>query len=142
FMEIVRFQAHHYEATARIYVESRVATFSFMDTLAYSLSDFAKDTDGEEIWLAVEQGIVVGFISIWKPENFIHHLFVSPKNLKRGIGLKLLSHAKELSNSLSLKSLVQNRNATDFYIYQGFIIQETVDKGQESYHLMSFVAQT
>ncbi|ELB2122198.1 TPA: GNAT family N-acetyltransferase [Vibrio parahaemolyticus] len=141
-MEIIRFQSHHYEATARIYFESRVATFSFMDTSGYSLADFAKDTGGEEIWVAVEQGIIVGFISIWKPENFIHHLFVCPKNLKRGIGFKLLSHAKELSNSLSLKSLVQNTNATDFYISQGFKIQETVDKGQESYHLMCFVAQT
>ncbi|HFQ5347171.1 TPA: GNAT family N-acetyltransferase [Vibrio vulnificus] len=104
-MEIIRFQSHHYEATARIYFESRVATFSFMDTSGYSLTDFAKDTDGEEIWVAVEQGIIVGFISIWKPENFIHHLFVCPNSLKRGIGFKLLSHVKELSNSLSLKVL-------------------------------------
>ncbi|MBE4066511.1 GNAT family N-acetyltransferase, partial [Vibrio parahaemolyticus] len=34
-MEIIRFQSHHYEATARIYFESRVATFSFMDTSGY-----------------------------------------------------------------------------------------------------------
>ncbi|MBF4291422.1 GNAT family N-acetyltransferase, partial [Vibrio anguillarum] len=89
-MEIIRFQPHHYEATARIYLESRVTTFSFIDTTAYCLTDFAKDTDGEEIWVAVEQGIVVGFISIWSSENFIHHLFVSPQHLKRGVGLKLL----------------------------------------------------
>ncbi|CAH8238813.1 GNAT family N-acetyltransferase [Vibrio anguillarum] len=141
-MEIIRFQPHHYEATARIYLESRVTTFSFIDTTAYCLTDFAKDTDGEEIWVAVEQGIVVGFISIWSSENFIHHLFVSPQHLKRGVGLKLLNHAKKVSNSLSLKSLVKNANATDFYISQGFTIQETVEKGHESYHLMSFEAQT
>lgn len=141
-MEIIRFQPHHYEATARIYLESRVTTFSFIDTTAYCLTDFAKDTYGEEIWVAVKQGIVMGFISIWSPENFIHHLFVSPKYLKRGIGLELLNHAKKVSNSLKLKSLVKNANATDFYISQGFTIQETVEKGHESYHLMSFEAPT
>ena len=141
-MEIIKFKSHYYEATAKIYFESRIATFSFMDTATYSLTDFAKDTDGEEVWVAVEQGVVVGFVSIWKPDNFIHHLFVSPKNLKRGIGVRLLNHAKKLSNNLSLKCLVQNTNATEFYISQGFLIQETVDKGTESYHVMSFVAQT
>ncbi|MDN3699652.1 GNAT family N-acetyltransferase [Vibrio cortegadensis] len=141
-MEIIRFQSHHYEATAQLYFESRVATFTFMDTAIYCLTDFVKDTDGEEIWVAVEQDTVIGFISIWKPENFIHHLFVSPKNLKQGVGLKLLNHAKSLSNRLSLKCLVQNTNATKFYLSQGFTILETAGKGKEGYYLMSFEAQT
>ncbi|MGI3039929.1 GNAT family N-acetyltransferase [Vibrio diabolicus] len=141
-MEIIRFQPHHHEATARLYLESRVSTFSFMDTAAYCLTDFVKDTDGEEVWVAVEQGVVIGFISIWKPENFIHHLFVNSTNLKKGVGLKLLNHAKTLSSSLGLKCLTQNLNATQFYLSQGFIILETVGKGQESYHLMNFEAQT
>ncbi|CAH1533383.1 GNAT family N-acetyltransferase [Vibrio owensii] len=141
-MEIIRFQSQYYEATASLYLESRVTTFTFMDTTAYCLADFVKDTDGEEIWLAVEQGVVIGFVSIWKPESFIHHLFVSPKRTKQGVGLKLLNHAKSLSGSLSLKCLVQNTNVTKFYLAQGFKIQETVNNGQESYHLMSFVAQT
>ncbi|HAS8570109.1 TPA: GNAT family N-acetyltransferase [Vibrio vulnificus] len=141
-MEIIRFQSQHFEASARLYLESRVATFTFMDTDEYCLTDFVKDTDGEEIWVAVEQGAVIGFISIWKPENFIHHLFVSPKSLKQGVGLKLLNHAKDLSNNLSLKCLVQNTNATQFYLSQGFKILETVGNGPENYHLMSFDAQT
>ena len=82
-MGIIRFQSRHDEATARVYLESRVATFTFMDTTEYCLTDFARDTEDEEIWLAVEQDTVIGFISIWKPENFIHHLFVSPKHLRR-----------------------------------------------------------
>ena len=34
------------------------------------------DTDGQ----------VVGFVSIWQPEDFIHNLFVSPEWQNHGIG--------------------------------------------------------
>ncbi|MDK9736018.1 GNAT family N-acetyltransferase [Vibrio sp. D404a] len=141
-MEIIRFQAQHQEATAQLYFESRVATFSFLDTGAYCLADFMKDTDGEETWIAMEQGKVIGFVSIWRPDNFIHHLFVSPKKLKQGIGVELLNHAKELCGSLTLKCLVQNSNAIQFYLSQGFKILKTVRDAQNSYHLMSFETQT
>ncbi|WP_413283729.1 GNAT family N-acetyltransferase [Vibrio sp. MA40-2] len=72
----------------------------------------------------------------------MHHLFVSPKHLRRGVGLKLLNHAKSRSENLSLKCLVHNTQASEFYISQGFTIQETADKGNESYHLMSFEEKT
>ncbi|MCS0326672.1 GNAT family N-acetyltransferase [Vibrio diabolicus] len=141
-MEIIRFQSHHLNAVKKLYLESRLVTFTWLDTVEFDLSDFERDTEGESIWVAIESNKVVGFVSIWAPENFIHHLFVSPRNLRGGVGLKLLDLAKQKYPSLSLKCLSQNGNATEFYLSQGFIIAETVDNGAESYHLMKWKSQT
>lgn len=141
-MEIKSFHPQHLQALRRLYLESRVATFTWLDTTAYELLDFDRDSAGEEIWVALESGEVIGFISIWEPDSFVHHLFVSPQWLKCGVGLQLLNLAKQRYSELSLKCLTQNSNATDFYRSQGFRVVETVDNGRESYHLMTFTAQT
>ncbi len=106
------------------------------------LSDFERDTEGEDIWVASKSNEILGFISIWEPANFIHHLFVSPSNLRSGVGLKLLDFAKQRYSNLSLKCLTRNSNAIGFYRSQGFTIVETVDDRAESYHLMKCQSQT
>ncbi|EHR1015693.1 GNAT family N-acetyltransferase [Vibrio parahaemolyticus] len=141
-MEIKRFQSSHLDSAKQLYLESRLVTFTWLDIVSYELEDFERDTEGEDIWVANEFNEVVGFISIWAPENFIHHLYVNPSKLRSGVGLKLLNFAKRRYPNLSLKCLTQNRNATEFYLSQGFTIVETVDNGAESYHLMKCVSQT
>ncbi|WP_434763904.1 GNAT family N-acetyltransferase [Vibrio fortis] len=141
-MEIIKFQSHHLVAVEKLYLESRLATFTWLDTVEFDLSDFERDTEGESIWVAIESNKIVGFVSIWAPESFIHHLFVSPLKLRGGVGLKLLDLAKQRYPNLSLKCLSQNSNATEFYLSQGFTIAETVDNGAESYHLMKWKSQT
>ncbi|MEZ8773256.1 GNAT family N-acetyltransferase [Vibrio sp. 10N.247.310.17] len=141
-MELRRFQSHHLNVVEKLYLESRLATFTWLDTVEFDLSDFDRDTEGESIWVAIESNKVVGFVSIWAPECFIHHLFVSPRKLRGGVGLKLLDLAKQQYPSLSLKCLSQNINATEFYLSQGFTITETVGNGAESYHLMQWKSQT
>jgi ribosomal protein S18 acetylase RimI-like enzyme len=140
-MEIIRFQTRHAESTRKLYLASRLTTFIWVDTAIFSLSDFEHDTEGEDIWVASNLNDVLGFISIWAPDNFIHHLFVSPSCLRRGVGLKLLNFAKQRYSNLSLKCLTQNSNAIEFYLSQGFTIAKTVDNGAESYYLMTFIAQ-
>ena len=141
-MEIISFQSHHLESVCKLYLESRLATFTWLDTAKFQLSDFERDTNGEKIWVASESSEVLGFLSICEVENFIHHLFVSSNRLRGGLGLKLLDLAKQGYPDLSLKCLSQNGNATEFYLSQGFIIAETVDNGPESYHLMKWKSQT
>ncbi|MEX3073384.1 GNAT family N-acetyltransferase [Vibrio alginolyticus] len=141
-MEIIEFQSHHLGAVRKLYLESRLATFTWQDTVLFELSDFERDTEGEDILVASKSNEILGFISIWEPDNFIHHLFVSPCNFRSGVGLKLLDFAKQRYSNLSLKCLTQNRNAIGFYRSQGFTIVETVDDGSESYHLMNCQSQT
>jgi GNAT superfamily N-acetyltransferase len=113
-----------------------------LDTGAYKLSDFEHDTEGEAIWVAVESDEVLGFVSIWEPDCFVHHLFVSPEVLKRGIGSKLLNFVKQRYANLSLKCLTQNTHAVAFYLSQGLKVVETIENGLDSHHLMSFIDPT
>jgi ribosomal protein S18 acetylase RimI-like enzyme len=141
-MEILRFQSHHLDALRRLYLASRLATFTWLDTGAYKLSDFEHDTEGEAIWVAVESDEVLGFVSIWEPDCFVHHLFVSPEDLGRGIGTKLLNVVKQRYANLCLKCLTQNSHAVAFYFSQGFKVVETIENGLQSHHLMSLIDPT
>ncbi|MGF1704063.1 GNAT family N-acetyltransferase [Photobacterium makurazakiensis] len=141
-MEVKRFHSDHLVALWQLYLESRTVTFTWLDTTNFGLLDFDRDTDGEQIWVAVEGEEVLGFISIWAPDCFIHHLFVSPQQLRSGAGSKLLNTSKQHYSELSLKCLVANENAIGFYHSKGFVIDSTVEGGLESYHLMKFSAST
>jgi len=137
-MEIKIFHSVNIDALRQLYLDARVSTFTWLNTQDFKLLDFDKDTEGEQIWVAVEEDEIVGFISIWSAENFIHHLYVRSENIGRGIGSALLAEAKQHFSGLSLKCQVENKSAIAFYSSKGFIIDSTVDKGLESYHLMTF----
>lgn len=137
-MEIVKYHRDYLPALRQLYLDSRSATFTWQDTNVFELSDFERDTDGEQIWVAVEGNEVLGFVSIWEPDAFIHHLFVSPHRLRHGAGLRLLNLSKQHYSTLSLKCLVANENATDFYHSNGFVITSTYGDELDSYHLMTF----
>lgn len=137
-MEIKEFHSTNIEALRQLYLDSRSATFTWLDTSNFELLDFDRDTEGEQIWIAVEGNDVLGFISIWTPDSFIHHLFVSPNKLANGAGTELLKIAKQQFSQLSLKCLIANERATEFYRAKGFFIDSTVIDGLESYHLMKF----
>lgn len=80
----------------------------------------------EEIQLATMDGRVIGFVSVWKPEKFIHHLYVSPEHQKRGVAKALIAACvARYGLPLSLKSLVENTNACQFYERNLWIVTET-----------------
>jgi ribosomal protein S18 acetylase RimI-like enzyme len=137
-MEIINYQHSDLESLRQLYFESRLNTFTWLDNTEFELNNFDRDSKGEQIWVAKNAGEIVGFISIWKPECFIHNLFVSPHHLRNGVGSTLLDFSKQHYSVLSLKCLIENKNAVDFYQSQGFKIATTVKNGSESYHLMTF----
>src|SRR4026207_2322771 len=54
-------------------------------------SDFPRDTKGETILVAGGgDGEPEGFVSVWEPEGFIHHLYVRSGSRGKGIGEALL----------------------------------------------------
>ncbi len=62
-------------ALRKIYLHSRKHAFDWMDSSLYKEDDFDRDTEGEKIWVATNGSKPVGFISVWEPDNFIHHLY-------------------------------------------------------------------
>ena len=103
-------------ALADIYYQSRIVTFDWINPNEVKLDDFHRDTKGEKIWVAELKGHVVGFVSFWEVEGFIHHLFVLPDYVSQGIGSQLLATClNQMSKLATLKCVSANTNALSFY---------------------------
>jgi GNAT superfamily N-acetyltransferase len=132
FMEADRDRLH------RIYLDSRRATFHWLDTSAYKLEDFDTDTQGEKLLVAVnDKDEALGFVSIWVPDNFIHNLFIIPGLERQGIGMALLNAATDLFDlPLTLKCMERNHNAINFYKANGWRIKGKGSDENGDYYVM------
>ena len=106
----------------QIYTTVRAATFCWVSPKRFKESDFAPDIRGEQL-LVAEHGLngVVGFVGIWMPDNFIHHLYVLPEFHRIWIGRALLEAAlKIIARPAKLKCQSANKNACQFYRHLGW----------------------
>ncbi|WP_406844107.1 GNAT family N-acetyltransferase [Flavobacterium soyae] len=124
-MKIVEIRKSDFEALKILFLKERQRTFSWLDTSEFKLDDFEKHTRGEYILTALINDIPVGFISIWMPNNFIHHLYVDKEYQGQKIGTGLLKAAIQKTKfPLTLKCLENNIKAVEFYNRKGFIEKE------------------
>ena len=73
----------------------------------------------DDVWLAVEDGRVVGLLAI--AESRVNQLHVLPDCQRRGVGTALMNHAKALSpRGLLLSTFQGNRQSRAFYERSGF----------------------
>lgn len=104
-----------------IYRECRTEA-TWLPLAAKQNSDFARDTAGETLLVAVgSDDNPLGFLSVWEPDKFIHHLYVRGDSRDRGIGKALLSFlSTQLPTPWKLKCLAANGEALAFYAGQGW----------------------
>lgn len=127
------------ERLREIYLLCRIQAFYWCDSEQFHLEDFDADTIGEEIGVAMFGQEVAGFISVWAIESFIHHLYVEPAYRAEGIGKVLL--AKAITNypkPLTLKCLVKNELAINFYKKQGWQVVGDGSDELGDYYLMEY----
>ncbi|EHR73315.1 acetyltransferase [Burkholderiales bacterium JOSHI_001] len=79
--------------------------------------DLAHDAYAETLWLAQDRGgSALGFVGVWRPEAFIHHLYVRPDAQRCGVGRALLQALHHhLPLPWQLKCLDANTRALAFY---------------------------
>ncbi|MHA1571239.1 MAG: GNAT family N-acetyltransferase, partial [Alphaproteobacteria bacterium] len=83
----------------------------------FSRDRFRSDTGGEEIWVAQADRQVVGFVTLWRPDPFIHYLLVHRDWRGRGIGVLLLDTLMaSVDRSVVLKCRTDNTAARRFYL--------------------------
>ncbi|WP_211473085.1 GNAT family N-acetyltransferase [Collimonas humicola] len=82
------------------------------------VSDFAKASEGELVFVASSSdGEVVGFVSVYVEDSFIHHLYVRSDFQNKGIGRSLLSSLQHwLPVPWRLKCVRKNQRALSFYL--------------------------
>lgn len=103
-----------------IYREGRAAA-EWLPIAARGLAHFSQDTDGEAMLVAVAgDDDPVGFLSVWEPDRFIHHLYVSRAARRKGVGSALLG-ALVLPKPWRLKCLRANGEAAAFYRARGWV---------------------
>lgn len=115
---------------AKIFNESRsfAGCFSCEST---EIEDFASQIDGEEIHVAAVDDVVVGFMSVCTPENFIHHIYVLPQHQGTGIGSALIQRCVETYGvPLSLKCDTANIKAQSFYKRKGWSLGDESGTGK------------
>lgn len=111
-------------ACAELYVRVLRETFTWVPADRHKASDFLRAAMVEEVYVAEEGGRIVGLAAFYRPQNFIHSLYVDVRG--RGIGRALLDHLQAVADGpLSLKCQAANQRAQAFYLREGFRCTET-----------------
>ena len=111
-------------ACARIYVRVLSDTFTWLPSDRHSEADFLDAAREEDIYVAVDRGRIVGVAALYRPQDFLHSLYVTERG--RGIGKRLLHHVLVAAGGrLSLKCQTANTGAQAFYLREGFRCVET-----------------
>ncbi|WP_215780664.1 GNAT family N-acetyltransferase [Paludibacterium sp. B53371] len=110
-------------ALEQLFLHTRLATFYWQTPAQLKADNLRQQSEGEAIWLARDAtGQLCGFISVWQPDHFIHHLYVAPGHQGQGIGRLLLQSLPDWGRQrYTLKCLQQNLAARAFYDRQGFV---------------------
>ena len=125
-----------------LFLEVRRKTFLWTDISTLALLDFDEETEGEYILVARADNKIVGFISVWLADNFIHHLYVDIDYHNLGIGTKLLNRVIEkIGFPVGLKCIEKNKSAIEFYLKRGFTEKGKGLSEDEVYILLELQSQ-
>lgn len=136
---IVPYQDEHAESLRLVYRQARQVAFPWVDPLSLQLADFDEVIQGETVLVALGQGGPVGFVAWWPPDIFVHSLFVSPAQARKGIGRALLGACLEqLGRPATLKCKVANQQALQFYDSLGWLPIDEAEGPQGRYRLLIY----
>ncbi|WP_254510485.1 GNAT family N-acetyltransferase [Anatilimnocola floriformis] len=120
-----------------LFLETRRAAFVWLNHESLQLADFDTATQDEPILVATLGEKIVGFVSWWPPENFVHNLFVDMAHQQQGIGEQLLAAClKEIGRPATLKCMEKNVRALGFYERHGWQIASEGTSEDGAYFLM------
>lgn len=132
------------DALAQIYLDVRRQTMDWMDPATFSLADFFQHSAGETVLVARSgRHGILGFVSLWRPDDFIHMLYVSKPWQGRGVGGALLRALPDWPDRpYRLKCLVRNVSAQTFYRHHGFTVVGRGGSAEGAYAEMALPARS
>ncbi len=101
-------------------------------------ADFAKASEGEILFVCCNcENEVLGFVSVYEPDAFIHHLYVARHCQRLGIGAALLKFLEyHIIKPWHLKCMAKNEMALVFYVSQGWIEEGRAEGPEGPYVLL------
>jgi ribosomal protein S18 acetylase RimI-like enzyme len=128
------------EDLRNLYLRVRQRNFVWLNEAALNSSSFDKDTEGEHILVAKIEDEIVGFVSGWLPDNFVHHLFIENKYQNKGIGKQLLtSMIAGLNSPVRLKCIKSNSSAIRFYLRNGWLFKSEGVSEEGEFILLEYI---
>lgn len=116
------------DAAKNLFLQSRLSTFTWSDVSKFELSDFEVQTKDEVIYVALSDDQVIGFVSVWAIDNFVHHLYVDERYYNQKVGTLLLKTViDQFGLPIRLKCDENNSKAILFYTKRGFL---AIDRGE------------
>lgn len=129
----------NYEELREIFFTVRRNTFHWIEPEGLKLSDFDESTKDELILVALIKNEIVGFVSIWVPDKFIHNLFVLQDFQGKGVGTALVNEAiKRVGLPLTLKCVKSNTKAFNYYKSHNWKIEKEEMGNEGLYYLMKY----
>lgn len=93
----------------------------FVGTVFGHTPAFEVATDSEQIYVALLDDKIVGFASVWEPDQFVHYLCVSPDARHKKVGSTIVSSLVAIYGvPLTLKCLTKNKDGIAFYLATGW----------------------
>lgn len=122
-IEIRKAEAKDIPDVAAVFIASQADALPYVAKLHTPEETFRFIADNVfsscEVWVATEGGRIIGMMAINR--SHIDHLYLQPGFYRRGIGTKLLNHAKRYRPSgLTLYAFQENVRACTFYRNHGF----------------------
>jgi GNAT superfamily N-acetyltransferase len=130
-LEVRRARPEELGRCADLYVKVLRETFTWQAPDRHRHEDFFRAAREEEVYVAVQDGEILGLAALYRPQGFLHSLYVDVRGL--GIGAMLLDHvAATVDGPLSLKVQEPNTRARAFYAREGFVcIEHGRDAGSD-----------
>ncbi|TMH81319.1 MAG: GNAT family N-acetyltransferase [Betaproteobacteria bacterium] len=124
-------------AVQRLY-ERAVRRAEWLPAAVKADPNFARASQGEAVFVYHStEGRLVGLLSVYVPESYIHHVFVDPEFERRGVGTVLLSSLETwLPLPWRLKCVTANAPARAFYASHGWIEVGSGNSDQGPYVLL------
>ena len=120
-VSIRRARADELQTCAELYERSGNAAFTWRPKNWFRGADFLRFTKPEEVYVAESRGAILGILAFYRPQNFIHCLYVDPSAQGFGIGSALIEAAENIAGGpLALKVDEANTRAREFYDRHGF----------------------
>ena len=98
----------------------------YKDTVFETAPVFDSVVNGEQVFVALYEGLLAGIATVWEPASFIHYLFVDRDVRHKGVGRAITEAlAETYKRPLTLKCLTENTEAMAFYRKTGWQEAET-----------------
>lgn len=115
-----------------LWEESVLATHNFIqpaDFLSIKAIVQTINFNDFEVYCLVEDSVLLGFVGVL--DQKIKMLFLSPDQLGKGFGKKLLQFALHELKAYKVDVNEQNQKAVEFYLHFGFKTYERTDKDDQ-----------